>query len=65
MAHKMAIESDFIRADGIEATEFFYLANKYNVRAVPTVVINETVQFESVPTESEFLVKIMEAAEKA
>ena len=63
MAHKMAIESDYIQADALEATEFFYLANKYNVKAVPTIVINEKVQFETTPTESEFVAKIMEAAE--
>ncbi|MEK6777228.1 MAG: thioredoxin family protein [bacterium] len=62
MAHKMAIECDLVRADGIEATEFFHLANRYNVRAIPMIVINETVQFSGAPTESEFLARIVEAA---
>ena len=42
LTHKMALESDQIRADGIEAIEFPHLAIKYQVQGVPRTVINET-----------------------
>lgn len=45
IAHKLAIESDMIRADVIDATEFPQLAQKYLVIGVPKVVINEKVEF--------------------
>jgi len=38
----MALESDQIRADAIEAMEFPHLAIKYQVQGVPRTVINET-----------------------
>ncbi len=40
MAYKFAMESDLVRADGIEATEFPDLATRYHVMAVPRTVIN-------------------------
>ncbi|HEC23181.1 MAG TPA: glutaredoxin [Chloroflexi bacterium] len=42
LAHAMAIASDNVRADMVEATEFPHLAMKYNVMGVPRTVINET-----------------------
>jgi glutaredoxin-like protein len=45
VAHKLAIESDMVKADVIESSEFPDLAMKYNVIGVPKVVINETVEF--------------------
>jgi glutaredoxin-like protein len=45
IAHKLAIESDMIKADVIEASEFPALAQKYNVIGVPKIVINEKVEF--------------------
>jgi glutaredoxin-like protein len=45
IAHKLAVESDMIRADVIDATEFPQLAQKYSVIGVPKVVINEKVEF--------------------
>ena len=46
MGHKLALESDGIVSDIVEASEFPQLASKYNVFAVPKVVINEKIQFE-------------------
>ena len=40
LAHRMALESDLVTADCIEATEFPELAGRYNVYAVPKTVIN-------------------------
>jgi len=45
IAHKLAIESDLIKADVIDSGEFPDLAQKYNVIGVPKVVINEKVDF--------------------
>ena len=45
VAHKLAIESDMVKADVIESSEFPDLAMKYNVIGVPKIVINETVEF--------------------
>jgi glutaredoxin-like protein len=42
LAHKMAIENDYITADMVEATEFPHLAINYQVRGVPRTVINQT-----------------------
>ena len=44
-AHKLAIESDMIRADVIESSEFPTLAQKYSVIGVPKIIINEKIDF--------------------
>ena len=46
LAHRLAMESDWISADMVEATEFPHLANKYEVFGVPRTVINETIHVE-------------------
>lgn len=41
LAHQMAMENPrMIQAEGVEATEFPELANRFNVRGVPQTVIN-------------------------
>ncbi|NWG08157.1 MAG: thioredoxin family protein [Chloroflexi bacterium] len=41
LAHQMAMENPaMIRAEGVEATEFPELANRFNVRGVPQTVVN-------------------------
>jgi glutaredoxin-like protein len=45
IAHKLAIESDMIRADVIDAQEFPALAQKYGVIGVPKIIINEKIEF--------------------
>jgi glutaredoxin-like protein len=45
VAHKLAVESDMITADVIDAGEFPTLAQKYQIIGVPKVVINEKVDF--------------------
>jgi len=61
MAHQMAIESDKVRGDMIEATEFPHLSNHYNVGAVPKIVINDVVDFEGALPEPVYLEKVLEA----
>lgn len=45
VAHKLAIESDFVRADVIDSGEFPDLAQKYAVMGVPKIIINEKIEF--------------------
>jgi glutaredoxin-like protein len=45
VAHKLAIESDFVRADVIDGSEFPQLAQKYSVIGVPKIIINEKTEF--------------------
>lgn len=62
-AHKMAIESDFIKADMINATEFPHLAIKYQIFAVPKIIINETISFEGALPEDEFIKYVLQAGQ--
>lgn len=41
LANQLAIESDFIKADMVEVTEFPHLAQKYRVMGVPKTVAND------------------------
>jgi glutaredoxin-like protein len=45
VAHKLAVESNMVKADVIDSNEFPTLAQKYAVIGVPKVVINEKVEF--------------------
>lgn len=62
LAHKLAIESEFITADMVEAIEFPHLSNKYHVHGVPRTVINETVHQEGAVPEPMLLEKVLEVA---
>jgi len=55
IAHKFAIESDLIKADVVDASEFPHLALKYAVMGVPKVIINEKTEFVGVLPEDLFL----------
>ncbi len=61
LAHKMAMESDLVTADMVEATEFPHLSVKYSVMGVPRTVINETVHMEGAAPEPLLLAKVQEA----
>jgi len=64
LAHRMAIESDMVRADVVEASEFPHLVVKYNVFGVPKTVVNEVVEFEGAVPEPIFLEQVMKATQK-
>jgi predicted DsbA family dithiol-disulfide isomerase len=51
----MAVESEYVTADVIEAQEFPDLAHRYNVRGVPKIVINDSVEFVGALPESQYL----------
>ncbi len=62
LAHHLAIASDMVTADMVEAIEFPHLAQKYRVMGVPRSVINETVHQEGAAPEPMFLERLKEAA---
>jgi predicted DsbA family dithiol-disulfide isomerase len=57
----MAVASSRVRAECIEATEFPELAQRYQVMAVPKIVINDRVQFEGALPEPQFLAAVLQA----
>jgi hypothetical protein len=61
----MAIASDRVRAEAIEATEFPELSQRYRVMAVPKVIINDQVEFEGALPERDFLAAVLRAADGA
>jgi glutaredoxin-like protein len=62
LAHKFAIESDLIKADVIDVSEFPQIGLKYGVMGVPKTVINEKVEFVGALPEDLFLEHILLAA---
>lgn len=63
MGHALAYINDNIKADMVEATEFPHLANKYNVRGVPRIVLNEDHHFEGALPELAYVEQVLQAAE--
>ncbi len=62
LAHRLAMASDLVKADMVEATEFPHLSAKYRVMGVPRTVINETIFQEGAVPELMLLEKLKEAA---
>ena len=61
LAHQLAFESEWVRADMVEAIEFPHLSMKYQVQGVPRTVINETAHLEGSAPEGMLLTKIKAA----
>jgi predicted DsbA family dithiol-disulfide isomerase len=61
LAQHMAIASPRVRAECIEANEFPELSQRYQVMAVPKVVINDRVGFEGALPERDFLGAVLQA----
>jgi len=64
LAHRLAMESEWITADMVEATEFPHLANKYQVYGVPRTVINETIHIEGAVPEPVLVNKLMQVLDE-
>jgi predicted DsbA family dithiol-disulfide isomerase len=60
LAHKLAVASDFITAEMVEATEFPHLANRYHVYGVPRTVINEVIHIEGAYPENQLVSQLMQ-----
>jgi glutaredoxin-like protein len=62
LAHQAAVESANVTADVIEISEFPDLAARYDVRGVPKIVMNETVELVGAQPEAAFVDAMLEAA---
>lgn len=62
LAHQLALESDLVTADMIEATEFTDLVLQYGVQGVPKTIVNETHAIEGALPEPYFVEQILQAA---
>jgi hypothetical protein len=60
----MAVESDLVTADVVEASEFPELARRYRVRAVPRTVVNETGAVDGSLPEAKFVEAVLAAAQQ-
>ena len=65
LAQHMSIASDRIRSECVEANEFPDLSRRYQVMAVPKIVINDRVEFEGAIPEQDFVKAVLQAAEGA
>jgi glutaredoxin-like protein len=61
LAHHLAIASDMVTADMVEAIELPHLTQKYSVMGVPRSVVNETVHQEGAAPEPMLLERLKEA----
>jgi glutaredoxin-like protein len=61
LAHKLALASELVTADMVEANEFPHLSMKYNVMGVPRTIINENTHVEGAVPELMLLAKMQEA----
>ena len=61
LAHHLAIASDLIRGDCVEANEFPELSQRYQVMAVPKTVVNDRVSFEGAVPEAQFVDAVLRA----
>lgn len=55
LAHRLAIESPFIRASCVEATEFMDLSRKFRVTGVPKTIVNDSIEILGALPEDEFV----------
>ncbi|MCD6452294.1 MAG: thioredoxin family protein [Acidobacteria bacterium] len=62
LAHKFAIESDLVTADMVEAIEFPYLSQRYEVSGVPKTVINEYHHIVGAYPEPMFIEEVLKGA---
>lgn len=61
LAHKLAIESDRITADCVEAIEFPHLISRYEVRGVPRTVVNDSAYLDGALPEAAYVAAILQA----
>jgi len=58
----MAVVSDRVTADVIEANEFYDLSNRFQVSGVPKIVINDTFELLGAQRERQFLAAVVSAS---
>lgn len=57
----MAMESDLVTADMIEASEFAELSDRYQVYAVPLTVANDKIRVEGALPENLFIEQLLKS----
>jgi glutaredoxin-like protein len=62
LAHQLAIESDLVTADMVEATEFPDLVRRYSVEGVPKTVVNGNFGIEGAVPKADFVARLVEGA---
>ena len=62
LAYRCALASPRVTAAAVEATEFPALADRYDVFAVPKVVVNGQPRYEGAVPERVFVQRLLEAA---
>lgn len=62
LAHRLAVESPFIRASCVEATEFMELSRKFRVTGVPKTVVNESIEILGALPEDQFVRTVVGAS---
>ncbi|MCD6291749.1 MAG: thioredoxin family protein [Anaerolineae bacterium] len=63
LAHQLALESDYIVADMVEAIEFPTLSDKYQVMGVPRIIFNEEYHIEGAAPEPMMVDRLLQAVE--
>jgi len=56
--------SERITADAVEVSEYPELINKYNIRGVPKIVVNDRVEFEGALPEKQFVERVLSATRR-
>jgi glutaredoxin-like protein len=59
LAHKLAVASDLVTADAIDATEFPELADRYHVHGVPRTIVNDSVHVEGAVPEAMLMAELI------
>ena len=62
LAHRLAVESPFIRASCVEATEFMELSRKFRVTGVPKTVVNASIEILGALPEDQFVRTVVGAS---
>jgi glutaredoxin-like protein len=65
LAHKMAMASDWVTADAIDATEFPELAAHYRVQGVPRTIANDVIHMEGAVPEAMLMARLSPILVKA
>ena len=60
----MALASEWVTADMVEAQEFPHLANRYQVYGVPRTVINEVIHIEGAVPEEMLIDELMQVMDE-
>ena len=64
LAHRLAMASELITSDMVEASEFPHLANRYQVYGVPRTVVNDVVHVEGAVPETALVSQLMIVLDK-